>query len=61
MGEGWTANQAFLEQAIWQGDRFVLATPPSAANAWSYYGSELTLLKNIGYSVDAATESLVIP
>jgi RHS repeat-associated protein len=60
-GETWTANRAFLDQAISRGDEFILASPPEGAQSWTYYGQELQYLRSQGYVVDPAASRLVIP
>jgi hypothetical protein len=60
-GETWTANKAFLDQAISKGDDFILASPPEGVPSWTYYGQELQYLKSQGYVVDPSASKLVIP
>ena len=60
-GETWTANQAFLDQAISRGDEFILASSPEAAESWSYFAQELSYLRSLGYVFDPATSRMVIP
>jgi hypothetical protein len=45
----WAANQDFLDNAIAEGAVFLLATPPAAARAGSWYHRELDYLRVRGY------------
>jgi hypothetical protein len=58
-GERWATNQAFLDQAIARGDRFILATQPSLARAGSYFARELEYLAGKGYVPNAEGTALV--
>ena len=47
--EQWAANRAFLDDAISQGARFVLATPPDRVRPGSHFELELEYITLAGY------------
>jgi hypothetical protein len=60
LGEGWTANMAFLNAAVSRGYSIYLATPASAARAGTYFWLELQYLANRGIG-PAALPLLSVP
>jgi RHS repeat-associated protein len=57
--EQWAANQAFLDNAIANGDTFVLASPLSAATPTSYFFQEIGYILDNGYTLSADASALI--
>jgi RHS repeat-associated protein len=57
----WAANQEFLDNAIANGSKIRLASPPGLAPEGSYYERELVYLESQGYTVSSDGTTMLAP